>query len=150
MVILGLDPGMAGGIAVLGRPQPERDVFEFLNNQYILARWDIRAYLERVHSMPKQGVASSFTFGRNYGFLRGCLVALGIPFEEVTPQRWQRALGCLTKRGATRTQHKNAMKAKAQNLFPQLKVTLATADALLICEYGRRLRAGELINGGVL
>jgi hypothetical protein len=33
---------------------------------------------------------------------------------------------------------KNVSKRRAQELFPQLKVTHATADALLIAEYGRR------------
>lgn len=112
-------------------PETERDVWEWL--QGALGGSDF-AYIERVHSMPKQGVASSFTFGRSYGFLRGCLIASGIPFEEVTPQTWQKALGCLSRGD------KNVTKAKAQQLFPSLKITHATADALLIAEYGRRTR----------
>jgi hypothetical protein len=34
---------------------------------------------------------------------------------------------------------KNVTKRRAQQLFPQLKVTHAIADALLIAEYGRRV-----------
>jgi hypothetical protein len=33
---------------------------------------------------------------------------------------------------------KNVSKRKAQELFPQLKITHATADALLLAEFGRR------------
>jgi len=82
--------------------------------------------------MPGQGVASSFKFGQGYGSLEMALTAAGIPFERVTPQKWQKALGCLTKG------QKNVSKRKAQELFPTMKVTHATADALLIAEWGRR------------
>ena len=96
------------------------------------------AMIEKVHSMPKQGVKSSFTFGQGYGFLLGCLTALEIPFEYVTPQKWQRYLGCLSKGD------KNVTKQKAQELFPHLEITHATADALLIGEYLKRTHYKDL------
>ena len=82
--------------------------------------------------MPKQGNVSSFTFGERYGFLRGLMMGLRIRYEYVTPQKWQKALGCLTHGD------KNVSKAAAQRLWPKLKWTHATADAALIAEYGRR------------
>jgi hypothetical protein len=60
------------------------------------------------------------------------LTAAGIPFERVRPQAWQKAMGCMSKGD------KNITKRKAQELFPQIKVTHATADALLIATYGTR------------
>lgn len=143
MILLGVDPGASGAICLTDGThhdfillsETEADIACLLGE---LDGHDCHAFLERVHSMPAQGVASSFKFGQNYGFLRGLLVAFKIPFEEVTPQRWQRALGCLT--GGD----KRISKAKAQSLFPQIKFTHATADSALIAEYGRRLRAGEL------
>jgi hypothetical protein len=60
------------------------------------------------------------------------LTAAQIPFERVRPAAWQKALGCLT--GGD----KNVSKRRAQELFPQLKVTHATADALLIAYYGTK------------
>jgi crossover junction endodeoxyribonuclease RuvC len=84
--------------------------------------------------MPKQGVTSAFTFGKGYGALLMALTAAGIPFETVTPQRWQKALGCLSKGD------KNVTKRKAQQLWPHITWTHNTADAALIAEYGRRLR----------
>jgi crossover junction endodeoxyribonuclease RuvC len=144
MIFIGLDPGASGGIARLDNdlhptepdafkmPDTERDLWTIFED------WEPRqfpafAVIEAVHSMPKQGVASSFKFGRSYGFLRGCLIASGVPFEEVTPQRWQNELGCLSKGD------KNVTKRRAQQLFPSLKITHATADALLLAEYARRL-----------
>lgn len=149
IVIIGIDPGATGGIGVLpigedsGEPSPfklsdltEKDISDLLWKIYLDSGEQVFGYLESVHSMPKQGVSSSFKFGRNYGFLRGCLVTIGIPFDDVTPQKWQKFMGCMTKGD------KNITKQRAQQLFPQLKCTHATSDAILIAEYGRRIRMG--------
>ena len=94
--------------------------------------------------MPKQGVSSSFKFGKGYGFLRGCLIAAGIPFEEVTPQAWQKALEIPKKsKSETKAQFKNRLKALAQQWFPDQLVTLKTADALLIATYCFRKHGGK-------
>jgi hypothetical protein len=45
--------------------------------------------LEKVHSSPQMGVASAFSFGESFGFIRGVLKASGITFEELSPQVWQ-------------------------------------------------------------
>lgn len=145
MIIIGIDPGVSGGIAVLSPTETpftlklsetEHDIAAFLRG--LRFNDNIFAYLEQVHAMPKQGVSSVFTFGQGYGFLRGCLSSHGIPFETVTPQRWQKAMGCLTKGD------KNVSKARAQQLFPGIKCTHAISDALLIAEFGRRIRTGEM------
>ena len=144
MSVIGIDPGMSGGIALIKNGNAvvakmghtERDTYEILQSY---AEHEPFAYIESVHSMPKQGVASSFKFGVNYGLLRGMLIAIGIPFETVTPLSWQRYLRCQSKGD------KNITKAKAQELFPHIKVTHSTADALLIAEYGRRING--TVNG---
>jgi len=144
--IIGIDPGASGGVACLTADgqvisvgkldQTEADIV--LMVQIMASLGPCVAYLEAVHSMPAQGVASSFKFGQSFGFLRGCLAALHIRFELVTPQKWQKAMGCLT--GGD----KNISKAAAQRLFPDIKMTHALADALLIAEYGRRVEATRI------
>ena len=144
-MVIGVDPGVNGGIAFLhdGKvvaykmPATERDIYD------LLATGEESApvvFLESVHSMPGQGVSSSFKFGRGYGFLRGAITALKYPLHDVSPQRWQRALGCLT------SGNKNISKQMAQQLFPQLKITHSIADAVLIAEYGRRTLEVNYIN----
>jgi len=91
-----------------------------------------RAVLEKVNAMPKQGVVSMFKFGSSYGELKMALVAAGIRFEQVSPVSWQTALKCRTKGD------KNVSKSRAQELFPDMKITHAIADSLLIAEYARR------------
>jgi len=139
MTTIGIDPGKSGGIAWIderGRmcvekmPETLRDLWDFIVTFHDHDT-GCKAYLEQVHSMPGQGVSSSFTFGQGYGALEMALIAAGIPFERVTPQKWQKAMQCMTKGD------KNVSKRRAQELFPEIKFTHATADAALIAEYGR-------------
>jgi len=144
-LFIGIDPGKSGGVgfifdrSAVATPMPttERDIYGLLANMQ--SSHAPRAIIEKVHSMPKQGVVSSFTFGRNYGFLRGCLVALNISFREVPPQAWQRYLEIpKRKKDETQPQFKRRLVVVAQQMFPHLKLTQKTADAVLIAEYCRR------------
>lgn len=152
-VILGIDPGASGGIAWInwsesdGRlygvkahkmPETPRDLAELLDGY--TDTYGLSAVIERVSSRPGQGVSSTFKFGANFGMLQGVLAALEIPYDLVTPTVWQKAMGCLSGGDKNRT------KAAAQRLFPSLKITHATADALLLAEYGRRVWNAR--NGG--
>ena len=117
-------------------PKTERDIADlFVRDRYVA----LFATIELQHAFPKQGVSSTFKFGRNYGFLRGILIALSIPFEEVSPLKWQREMACLSKGD------KNITKSRAQELFPSIKITHATSDALLIAEYARRKHGQKAI-----
>lgn len=143
---IGIDPGKHGGIAVLDEtgaivdvvkmPETPQDLLEFLS-QY---KENSVCTLERVGGMPGNGGSAMFNFGKGYGHLQMALIALEIPTEDVTPNKWEKTyqLGSSGKFG--KTEWKNKLKAKAQQLFPSLgkKITLATCDALLIAEYGRR------------
>jgi Holliday junction resolvasome RuvABC endonuclease subunit len=138
-MFIGIDPGQSGAISVIYPDgDPHIESCRLSNTERDIADWlcgfdlsNSRACIEIVHSMPKQGVSSSFKFGQSYGFLRGVITALQIPFFEVSPQRWQKAMNCLTKGD------KNVSKAAAQRLWPRLKITHANADSLLIAEYLR-------------
>lgn len=139
MIYIGIDPGKSGGIAWIqdGKPcvekMPEtlKDLWEVID---IISNEDVPmvAYIEQVSSSPQMGVKSAFTFGNGFGHLEMALTAASIPFHRVRPQEWQKEMKCLT--GGD----KNVSKARAQELFPSLKITHSTADALLIAEYGRR------------
>jgi len=146
---IGIDPGQQGGIGILNEAgqyvrsfkftkQTDADIsemFDYLQDlKGVMNECSIFAILEKVHSMPKQGVASSFKFGSSFGFLRGMLAAHRIPWDYVSPQKWQKALSCQTRGD------KNITKAKAQRLWPEQKITHAIADALLIAEYCRLIK----------
>ena len=142
MLFIGIDPGGSGAMAaidgqgvvvgVVKNVATERDLWNALSG-WVRLYPGTYAVVEIVHSMPKQkqGVSSSFKFGRSYGFLRGILVASGVRFSEVAPFKWQTAMRCRTKGD------KNVSKARAQQLFPDMQITHAIADALLLAEYAR-------------
>ena len=147
--IVGIDPGLAGGIAritwdntqgkIVGAlafkmPETERDIWDELSA--LTATAGI-AVIEVSASRPGQGVASMFKFGRGYGFLRACLIGQRVPFLEVSPRRWTKEVGL--KVGASKADHRQL----AQQLFPDQRVTNATVDALLIAYWGA-LRGKEV------
>ena len=47
------------------------------------------AVIENVHSMPAQGVASTFKFGMGVGIIHGVCGALRLPVTLVTPTQWK-------------------------------------------------------------
>jgi crossover junction endodeoxyribonuclease RuvC len=151
-IYIGIDPGLGGAIAlivngtacVFDTPTATDGVkrrYLLGSMRDILAQGDSpkHACIEAVHAMKGQGVTSMFSFGEGYGIWKGLLSGLGIPFETVTPQRWQKEL----MDGRPKT--KGASRIRAQELFPYLSHTLqrikddGRADALLIAEYGRRI-----------
>lgn len=146
MNYIGIDPGASGGLARLlhdGRKVDYWTLKDATPNDVLMKIIEWRddeppgsyAVIERVASSPQMGVKSAFSFGKNYGMLLTCLSATDIPFVEVTPAKWQRALGCLSKGD------KNVTKAKAQQLFPAHRITHAIADALLLATYCRQKHA---------
>ena len=96
---------------------------------------DVVAVLEAVAARPGQGVSSMFKFGKGTGRLEMALSIAGIPYEELTPQRWQKAYGIPA--GVKKEKRKRALKAVAQRLFPAEPIVLENADAYLLAEYAR-------------
>lgn len=151
---LGIDPGQSGGLAIVDEhgavidttpmPVTEHEVAEYLREFGPRIRM---AFIEAVHSMPKQGVASSFKFGMSYGSLLMGLAAFQIAFTRVSPMAWQKRMVGLSRgrKGPTdgKTEKKNSTKARALELFPGRKITHAIADALLLAEDCRRLCGGK-------
>jgi crossover junction endodeoxyribonuclease RuvC len=143
--IIGVDPGANGGVAVIyesGRacawPMPaDSDLIELLRDlMNVEGDVKVTAFLEQVGGFIGKGQPGSamFQFGDSFGFLRGVLQALGISTELVRPQTWQRGLAGL--RGLEGAARKRALRDHASRIFPDLKPTLATADALLIARWG--------------
>jgi len=144
--IVGIDPGKSGGIAAF-RPDGEIETYalaKLTERDLWLTLAELEpatVWLELVHATPQMGRTSAFTFGECYGQLRMACIAAGLRLETVTPTQWQKPFRMRRIEGGigkNDTAKKNRNKAKAQELFPQIKVTHAIADALLIAEYGRR------------
>lgn len=150
-IIIAIDPGKKGGLAVMdlnngvvdvaNMPDTPQDLLEFLKEAKNYG--DCVCYLEKVGGMPGNGGSAMFNFGKGYGHIEMALLALEIPTMTVTPQMWQKtynvgSVSITRSDAADKREHKNKLKAKAQQLFPSLgkRVTLQTCDALLIGLYG--------------
>lgn len=139
LLSIGVDPGKSGAVAFISdagvwavrNKETLHDISAAIR-EAVSSHDRAFAVLEKVHAMPKQGVSSTFKFGQSFGQLEGILSTLGVPFELVTPRKWQQSLSCLS--GGD----KNVTKARAQQLFPDIKIIHATADAYLLAEYSRR------------
>ena len=166
-VYIGIDPGANGGFAVMtggpvahlvtdSMPKTIRGIWTWINSErpkeaewvggglmgdYLIPGTRPFAVVELVGGYVGgfgQPGSYMFNFGRVTGAVLASLEAAGIPYAEVHPNVWQRAIGIeprgkKEKKGA----FKNRLKARAVELFPDQKVTLKTCDALLLCYYCR-------------
>lgn len=142
---IGIDPGKHGCIAVMDMadhkitdvfkmPQTPADTIDLLSG---LNPDESVAYLEQVNEQP--GQRGMFEYGRNYGMIETALSALKISHYKVTPQKWQKPFQLrkptTTDKAKAYRERKAILKAKAQEIFPNIKVTLDTSDGLLLAEY---------------
>lgn len=151
MTYLGIDPGASGGLACLKdgellavklTDKSLHDAWDWISDHL---GTDAFAVIEKVGGYvgEAQPGSAAFKFGFSAGALTAMLVAASIPFEEVIPRTWQKGVGVVARgKGEGKTEFKNRLKAKAQQLFPDHHITLATADAILIAEHCRRKREG--------
>ena len=136
--IIAIDPGASGGIAIYDdgevtvhkMPETPKDILTLLS----IYRYNAVCFMEKVHAMPKQGVTSVWNFSANFHHLEMALLANEIPCELITPRTWMKTMG-LGTRGDDKGAWKNKLKAKAQQLYPSIKITLWNADPLLILHY---------------
>lgn len=143
MLYIGIDPGKHGALAVLNSDGTVRLLQPFDEYGYSVALATLNdavvCALEKVGAMPGQGVTSMFTFGDNFGFIRGLLAAYEIPYQLVPPVKWKKAFSVTADKGSSI--------AAAQRLFPHESLLRTErsrkpddniAEALLLAEYARR------------
>lgn len=147
MLYIGVDNGSSGAIAALiadgqvfrvdKMPPTDAEVYALLMAvSHGIVGGKAVAALEHAQAFPRMGGCSAFTYGKGYGATQMALHVAGIPFDIITPAKWQAKMQCLSKGD------KNVTKRRAEQLFPSVKITHAIADALLIAEYCRRIKLG--------
>jgi len=157
--LIGIDPGLngavsvindAGNIEILDAPVIELSKGKGIKREYldssmasILKSFDPKhthIFLEKIHSMPGQGVTSMFSMGVGYGLWRGIVAAYELPLTLVTPQEWKKTM----MKGMGK--EKAASCYRAQQLYPDISELLfgprggpidGRGDSLLIAAYGR-------------
>jgi hypothetical protein len=141
---IGIDPGKGGGIAVLTSktvkvypcPRTVEDMATLIGMCLNGVSADkVRVVIEKVWAFPTDGRMGSFSFGNNYGQWQGILATYELDPIYVTPKTWQSHFEI--KKGLPKAKRKKILKQMAIDKCPETKrITLKTADALLIGIYG--------------
>jgi len=153
-LIIAVDPGASGGIAwanahapafALPMPPSVADVIGLLRD---LTRGDLQAelWLEDIPKFVGKAIpaSSAAVLFRNFGYIEGAATALGLRVIMVRPHDWQKHFRLGTKKDcSSTTEWKNKLKSEAVRRFPNLNVTLKTADALLILDFAKNSGAGN-------
>jgi len=150
---IAIDPGVNGGIAwdsaqlasCMGMPGSDTETAEEIqrlaemDDVLLRIRPGIKCIIEDVPKFVGRALPGStiFPLAFNCGLVRGIAVSLRMPVILVRPQDWQKHFRLGSKGDSTTTEHKNKLKAEAQRRYPHLKVTLKTADALLLLAYAQ-------------
>jgi len=156
MKILGVDPGICGGFAIVdildgaaprlldaidvpvtGVKAKERVDVHALRN-WIMQHQPQHAVLERAQAMPRQGSSSGFKFGRATGAIEATVTLCGVPLTIVEPAAWKKFHGLHKAPGQTAAEVKETSRQRALMLFPTAHRLLARrmdhgrAEAMLI------------------
>lgn len=103
--IIGIDPGINGGISVLDRNNnivfksvmpvigTSRKEYDIINIYNILNKYkNSICYLEKAQPRFKDGSKQAFKTGFGFGVLQSILVCLKIPHEIISPKQWQKEI----------------------------------------------------------
>ena len=163
MTIIGIDPGLSGGIAVLENNKV-LDIFDMpvmsegkknkrqLNSAQLVKlikdniskNEEVSVVVEQVNAMPGQGVTSMFNFGQTFGAIKGVCAALGLPIFFVRPAKWKKHFELINS-------SKDSSRTKAIEMYPSLSNDLAKkkdvnkSDAILIARFYSETRLNDTI-----
>ena len=161
MIIIGIDPGLSGGIAVIDNNKVI-DLFDMpvmadgkknkkQLNSALLAKLikektsnssESAVIVEQVNAMPGQGVTSMFNFGQTFGAIKGICATLELPIFFVRPSKWK-------KHFELSNSSKDASRTKEIEMYPHLAQELSKkkdvnkSDAILIARFYCETRLKE-------
>jgi len=161
MKIIGIDPGLSGGIAILennkvlnifdmpvmsegkkNKRQLNSAQLVSLIKENIQSNEEVAVIVEQVNAMPGQGVTSMFNFGQTFGAIKGVCAALGLPIFFVRPSKWKKHFELINA-------SKDSSRTKAIEMYPTLSNQLAKkkdvnkSDAILIGRFYSETRLSD-------
>lgn len=143
---MGIDPGYSGAWGLIDHHGDYQSCGDMLHNEkHILTRaviaemsqaidrQDLEIVIESVHSMPGQGVSSSFKFGMAFGAAISMAERFNCPWHFVSPQMWKKDFGL--------TADKSESLDLARKIWPNAPLSRkkdnGRAEALLLAEWLR-------------
>ena len=145
MLLVGVDPGLSGAIAIYDTytgavETSDMPVHQIARGGKVKRDIDIHAladllrgqrlghaFVEQVSSMPRQGVSSVFAFGQALGIAKAVIDTVGIPRTMVNASTWKKHFKIPAA--------KDAARARASQLFP------AAADQWRLAKHDGRAEA---------
>ena len=153
MRIIGIDPGLSGGIAILDdlkiydifdmpimsegkKNKNQLNSAQLVNiiNKHVLKKENTFVIVEQVNAMPGQGVTSMFNFGQTFGAIKGVCAALNLPIFFVRPSKWKKYFELINS-------SKDSSRTKVIEMYPSLSNKLSKkkdvnkSDAILIARF---------------
>lgn len=162
-MIIGIDPGASGAIAILKNnqievfkmPKTTPEIFKLINSRI---EPGAKIYIEKVLMMPhdikSNGKADSAKIGRamrmqslfaQFKQLLTILELLEVEIIQIVPQTWQRYLNLYVKKEDYQVR-KRRLAGIAKEMFAPMKVINQVADALLILRYGMKINNVEIVH----
>ncbi len=161
MKIVGIDPGLNGGIAILennkvlrlfdmpvmaegkkNKRQLNSALLVNIIKENISENEEIAVVVEQVNAMPGQGVTSMFNFGQTFGAIKGVCAALNLPIFFVRPSKWKKHFELINS-------SKDSSRTKVIEMYPSLSNQLSKkkdvnkSDAILIARFYSETRFKE-------
>jgi len=107
MLVLGIDPGLNGGLAIVASSPSGLRLVEAIDvpthgenakrRVHVAAALDFiqrhgpeRAVIERAQAMPDQGASSGFIYGRAVGALEACAEGFGVRLIVIEASAWKK------------------------------------------------------------
>jgi len=150
MIIMGLDPGSSGGISIVETKKNKLPKIVFFLKMPIISMYGKKiidtkklfasiklfeidvSIIEKVHAMPRQGVTSSFQFGRSFGAIEALAYLLAKRVDYVAPVVWKKYLGI----GASKQDSLDMARLKfGNNEIWEKKTNDGIAEASLLALY---------------
>ena len=153
MIIIGIDPGLSGAIAILennkvlnifdipvmsegkkNKRQLNSALLVSLLKENLKNNEEVAVVVEQVNAMPGQGVTSMFNFGQTFGAIKGICAALDLPIYFVRPSKWKKHFELINS-------SKDSSRTKAIEMYPKLSSQLSKkkdvnkSDAILIARF---------------
>ena len=161
MRIFGIDPGLAGAIAIL-EDNKVLNIFDMpvmaegkknkrqLNSAQLVniirgntvPEDEVVVIVEQVNAMPGQGVTSMFNFGQTFGAIKGVCAALNLPIFFVRPSKWKKYFELINA-------SKDSSRTKVIEMYPSLSNQLSKkkdvnkSDAILIARFYSETRSKD-------
>jgi hypothetical protein len=147
---VGIDPGSSSGCIAILTTDIDGDIEDISTiefSKHTTSEWydKLMMYvakpcycvLEKVHGMPGMNTVAVSTFMKNVGHIEMALIALEIPFKEVSPQAWMKHYSMKKDKTESKTEWKRRLRELLQRLMPDFNVTNSNADAMLIALYAK-------------